>query len=316
MSIPAPQSVPLSPIARRQPSKTYHSHLLDSPPLDDALLLPSAVPITKNELSIPPSPLPAFVSSRIPAVYQDAINRNIGLLLVASAQLFFSLMNVSVKYFLSATHLSVLTLITVRMAMTSVFCTIALFLSRDPNPFLGPPEMRRLLCLRGFFGFIGLLSSYQSFRGLSISDSMTIQYLSPALTGVLGWLLLGEKMKGREVGVGVACLVGVVLVSRPPFIFGSTEVIIPGSERPGMGRMPVPGGYHPPEDDTSRMIAVAWSLLSVFAASAACQFNIVPYWSTTLKRLLDVTIRAIGDRAHALHSMVYFSNLSTICCGL
>jgi drug/metabolite transporter (DMT)-like permease len=253
------------PTARRPP-QNYPSTLLDSPPSSNALLLDESShrPITKDERQPAPSPLPAFVISRIPPAYLSIINQNMGLLLVACSQLFFACMNISVKYFLSITDLSVLTLIATRMVITSVFSHIALLLLGNPNPFLGPPAARKLLLLRGFFGFGGLASSYQSFRGLSVSDTMTIQYLSPALTGVMGWVLLGEKMRPREIGVGFACLIGVTLVSRPPFIFGSA---VASSDLPGTISDPQEAIDHA----RSRMIAVAWALLSVVSSVSACE---------------------------------------------
>jgi drug/metabolite transporter (DMT)-like permease len=271
MSTQSPQ-LPLPPVARRPQPQIYPSTLLNSPPLRNEPLLPKSqdtIPALRVS-DEPSSSISHYISSYIPSTYLDVVDQNMGLLLVAVSQLFFSAMGISAKYFLSTTGLSVVTLIFVRMAITSIFCTITLLFLKNPYPFLGPPEMRRLLLLRGTFGFVGLLSSYQSLKGLSVSDSMTIQYLTPALTGVLGWVLLGEKLKGREVGVGVACLVGVVLVSRPPFIFGKIEEVVPGSERPGMGRLPVPGGVQMEDNGKERMIAVGWALMCVFASAGAC----------------------------------------------
>jgi hypothetical protein len=43
------------------------------------------------------------------------------------------------------------------MSITLIGCASYLFYTGDPNPILGPPEVRKLLALRGFIGFFGLV---------------------------------------------------------------------------------------------------------------------------------------------------------------
>lgn len=50
-----------------------------------------------------------------------------------------------------------LQLIAIRMSITLIGCASYLFYTGDPNPILGPPEVRKLLALRGFIGFFGLV---------------------------------------------------------------------------------------------------------------------------------------------------------------
>lgn len=209
------------------------------------------------------------------------ISQNVGLVLVAISELFFVLMGLTVKYFLSATQISTTTLIFVRMGITAICCVLSLWLiKRDPNPFLGPPGIRRILILRGFFGFMGLLSSYQSLRGLTLSDSVTIQFLAPSVTALLGFLFLHETLSQREILAGFFCLVGVVLVSRPPFIFGGEgkgeDIALP--EDGGRGTrldLPLPPGEGDQQGNnaTERAIAVTWAFVAVFFASMACKYK-------------------------------------------
>jgi drug/metabolite transporter (DMT)-like permease len=154
------------------------------------------------------------------------------------------------------------------MLITALGCVSYLTLSGDPNPFLGPPDMRPMLFARGFFGFFGLFSNYQSYRGLSVSDSQTIQFLSPSFTALLGFLYLKERLSWRELIGGLVCLVGVMFVSRPPFIFG-------GAGKEGMpleeGPVPFPDeGEDAGVQTSARMIGVAWALVSVCSGSIAC----------------------------------------------
>ncbi|WVW85814.1 hypothetical protein I302_107852 [Kwoniella bestiolae CBS 10118] len=298
--LPAPVPVPLSPVSRKTTQPSHTILTLDSPP-------------TAQPAQLPSTSQPSLLSTRLERIYDNLppqltnfISQNVGLSLVAAAQLFMVLMSLTVKYFLSTTKISAFTLIFVRMSITSLFCVLSLiFVIKDKNPILGPEGIRRLLLLRGFFGFMGLLGMYQALRGLTVSDAVTIQFLAPTLTALLGYLLLNEKMSWREVVAGFCCLAGVVLVSRPTFIFGGLSEDGPHAGGPGGGtRLDLPPPP-PGEGDTEgiqtpqRAVSVAWAFVCVF-------FTAVAY----------TTIRGIGDKAHALHSIGYFSYLCTICTGL
>lgn len=128
-----------------------------------------------------------------------------------------------------------------------------------------------MLALRGTLGFCGLFANYQSFKGLSVSDSTAIQFLAPSITAFLGYMFLSESLSRRELLAGVSCLAGVVLVSRPPFIFQSvsTAEVLPPDDA---GSLPIPGegedaGISTPE----RMVAVGWAFSAVFSAAGACE---------------------------------------------
>ena len=218
-----------------------------------------------DSVSVSTTPL-AWLRPYVSESRYEFITANLGLLFVAGAQFFFSCMNISVKYFLSVTPMAVTTLILVRMGITSVCGIATLYLMGDPNPFLGPPESRRLLLFRGLAGFVGLFTSYKAYTGLSISDATAIQYLTPSLTVVLAFFFLGERIAQREVLAGLTCLGGVLLISRPPMIFG--ELAEEGSGSKG-GGPPLPGS-----DDLNRigrMEGVAWALVSVCGAATACE---------------------------------------------
>jgi drug/metabolite transporter (DMT)-like permease len=193
------------------------------------------------------------------------ITSNVGFVLVALAQFCFACMNITVKYFLSITPVTVTTLILVRMGISSVGSILALYLMGDPNPVLGPPEMRRYLYARGVAGFVGLFAAYKSYIGLSVSDSMAIGYLTPSLSAIFAFFFLGERCSRREILAGVACLGGVLLISRPPMIFGEY-----GS---GEGSPADETGGAPPPDvpAMSRMQGVAWALVGVCGATMACE---------------------------------------------
>jgi drug/metabolite transporter (DMT)-like permease len=190
--------------------------------------------------------------------------------MVCASQLFFVLMNVTVKYFISSTDISIPSLILVRQGMTSAGCIIALYYIQNPNPILGPPEVRKLLIPRGILGTGGLITTYQSFRGLSVSDTTAIGFLTPTCLMILGFLVLKERPTRRECISGVLCLVGVMLVSRPPFLFGhlaeDDDIPVPG------GRVNLPSDRpEVPSNHISRASGVAWAFSAVFCSSTACK---------------------------------------------
>jgi drug/metabolite transporter (DMT)-like permease len=222
-----------------------------------------------NSTATPSKPF-AWLASCLPLGLVSFCETNTGLLLVSLSHLFFVLMNITVKYFLSVSGLSALTLILVRMTITALGCIGYLLLTGDPHPFLGPVEMRPLLFARGFFGFWGLFSTYQSYLGLSVSDSVTIQFLSPSFISLLGLLYLNERLSWREPIAGLFCLVGVIFVSRPPFFFGGSGQGTPVEETPA----PFPdegddAGRQTPE----RMAGVAWALVAVCCGSFARKWS-------------------------------------------
>lgn len=269
-------------------------HLITASPRSTSqrdLHVPSRHDMSESPLAIPlssvsDSPLDAslrpppkshrsadFFDKYLPERYAVFAKNNTGLLFVAASTFFFSCMNLTVKYFLSITSISVVTLIVVRMAITSAGCIIALYFIGDPNYLFGPPEIRNMLAVRGVVGFGGLFSNYQSFKGLSVSDSTAIQFLSPSVTAFLGYMFLAESLSRRELFAGVCCLAGVFLVSRPPFLFGwGNEEILPPEDA---GSVVIPGeGVDADITTPERMIAVGWAFAAVASGSTACEFTI------------------------------------------
>lgn len=248
-------SVRLSPIARK---------VTVTSPLLNLNLNPSRRPESEYDT------LQDRLMEKLPPSVANFVEHNTGLIYVAVAQLFFALMGTTVKYFISSTEISILMLILIRMLITSIGCTGSLALMRDPNYFLGPPEVRKLLIGRAMAGFIGLFSGYSTLKGLSVSDSVTIQFLTPSGTALLGYIFLREKLTRKELLAGLCSLIGVVLVSRPPFLFGQgNNDMIPPDD---VGGIPIPGEGGD-VDTPGRMIGVCWALLAVCGSSCACKLG-------------------------------------------
>ncbi|KAJ3544238.1 hypothetical protein NMY22_g2845 [Coprinellus aureogranulatus] len=219
---------------------------------------------------------------------------NVGLLLIAGSQAFFSLMNVSVKKLNSIDPpISALQLVVVRMTITWLCCITYMVLAKVPDPILGPNGVRLLLAFRGFSGFFGLFGIYYSLQYLSLSDATVLTFLSPMTTAIAGALLLGERFSWKQAVAGLVSLGGVVLIARPASLFGGS-----GHEPlsfPDDGGLPVPSESHRDVTSQQRLVAIGVALLGVLGSTGAY-----------------TSLRAIGKRAHPLHALTSFSIQSVI----
>ena len=87
-------------------------------------------------------------------------------------------------------------------------------------------QNRRILVLRGFFGFAGLMCFYYALTRLPLADATLIQYMHPVFTAILAALFLGERAGyGLAAALGLS-IGGVLLVTRPDAIFGAGETAL------------------------------------------------------------------------------------------
>ncbi|KAF8495942.1 drug/metabolite transporter [Russula emetica] len=183
-------------------------------------------------------------------------------------------MNICVKWLNSLDEpVPILELIWVRMIITYIGSVAYMLWRKIPDPVLGPKDVRRLLVVRGFTGFIGLAGMYFSLGRLSLSDATMLTFLTPILTGFSGAIFLKEDLSFRNLLSGLCSFFGVILIARPQFLFGGPK----GDPSEGM-----------PSKD--RMQSVAIGLIGVLGATGAYTL-----------------IRAIGKRAHTFHSIAFFS---------
>ena len=71
------------------------------------------------------------------------------------------------------------------------------------------------LLFRGLLGFGGLTFYYLALAHLPLADTTTLQNVTPLLTAVLAWWLLGERIR-RSTGFAIACGIGGVLLIVHP----------------------------------------------------------------------------------------------------
>ncbi|KAJ7084179.1 hypothetical protein C8R43DRAFT_1051893 [Mycena crocata] len=209
------------------------------------------------------------------------VSLNGGLLLVVAAQAVFSLVNVAVKKLQNLEEpISTLELIIVRMAITYICSVLYMVVQKVPQPFIGPEGVRTLLIFRGITGFIGLNGTYFSLQYLSLSDVTVLSFLVPMCTAISGSFFLKETFTRREALAGLCSLFGVVLIARPDFLFGTPS-------------------HSTAVEEKHRMLAIGIALCGVLGSTGAM-----------------TTIRAIGQRAHPMHLLAFFSLQSVIAASI
>lgn len=104
------------------------------------------------------------------------------------AGVFFALMNVSVKFI---PGIPAIEIILFRSLFSLVFSFLVL--KKQGVPVLG--NNKKLLIIRGVVGSIGLISFFYTLQKIPLASAVTIQYLSPIFTTILGIFLVKERVK-------------------------------------------------------------------------------------------------------------------------
>ncbi len=145
----------------------------------------------------------------------------LGLRYMALGAFWFSLMSLLVK--VAGQRLPSQEIVLVRAAIT--FVLSYLLVRRTGVNIWG--KNRRLLVLRGLLGFTALSCFYYSLVHLPLAEASIIQYTNPIFTAILAALLLREHMGRWDVGGVLVSFLGVLLIARPGFLFGTGSQLSP-----------------------------------------------------------------------------------------
>ncbi|CAL8281726.1 unnamed protein product [Merluccius merluccius] len=86
--------------------------------------------------------------------------------------------------------------------------------------FLGPRDKRILLVLRGFLGSNAMILLFYAVQQMPLADATVIMFSNPLFTALLARIFLKEKCSLWDCFFTVFGLTGVILIARPPFLFG------------------------------------------------------------------------------------------------
>lgn len=100
---------------------------------------------------------------------------------------------------------------------------LLLMLRRDVNPLMGPKDVRSLLLLRALAGVAGSYALSYALDYLTTTDVVAMAFLTPLATAVLGMIMLDEPIFKSEIMTCCLSLCGMVLIARPPALFGPEQ---------------------------------------------------------------------------------------------
>jgi drug/metabolite transporter (DMT)-like permease len=130
-------------------------------------------------------------------------NKSIQHMLLAGV--FFAIMNVSVKYI---SHLPAIEIIFFRSLFSFIFTF--LILKKKRIPMFG--NNKKLLILRGVTGSVGLIAFFYTLQNIPLASAVTIQYLSPIFTTLLGILIVKERVRPVQYFYFGISFAGVLLI--------------------------------------------------------------------------------------------------------
>jgi drug/metabolite transporter (DMT)-like permease len=117
----------------------------------------------------------------------------------------FSLMNVAVKL---VPHIPAIEIILFRSLFSLVFTY--LLLRKKEVPVLG--NNKKLLIMRGIVGSIGLIAFFYTLQRIPLASAVTLNYLAPVFTTILGIFIVKEKVRARQFLYFAISFVGVLII--------------------------------------------------------------------------------------------------------
>lgn len=133
------------------------------------------------------------------------------------ASFFFSVMTVFVK--VVGQTIPVAQIVLVRSCLAVSF---SLMMMRHAHGSINLGVRKDLLVLRGLLGFAAILCFYYALPRLPLAEATLIQYTNPVFVALFAGFALREHVGFRELGAIALCLCGVLLLSRPTALGGST----------------------------------------------------------------------------------------------
>lgn len=141
----------------------------------------------------------------------------LGLRYMAAAAFFFSVMSLLVK--IAGQRLPTQEVVLARSSVGALLSWVVL--RRRGVSVLG--NRRGLLLVRAVLGYAALSCFFYALVHLPLADATVIQYTNPVFTALLAAVLLSERLRLREVLLVLVSLTGVVLMTRPGFLFGGVD---------------------------------------------------------------------------------------------
>ncbi len=121
------------------------------------------------------------------------------------ASFFFAIMNVLVKYIDQIPPVEIVFF----RSFVSFFMSLIILKSKN-IPVFG--NDKRWLALRGIAGAIGLITFFYTLQKMPLANAVTVQYLSPIFTAILGIWIVKEKVWSLQWAFFALAFIGVLVI--------------------------------------------------------------------------------------------------------
>lgn len=138
----------------------------------------------------------------------------LGLVLATLSSLFFSLCSVIVKWMVDVDPMALAAYRYIGVLLPA----IPIVVYKEQAFF--PAGKRIMLLLRSFTGTVSLMLSFYAFRHMPLADASVIVFSVPVFTAIFARMFLKEPCGIFNIFSVILTLIGVVLITRPPMVFG------------------------------------------------------------------------------------------------
>ncbi|GIL67344.1 hypothetical protein Vafri_20748 [Volvox africanus] len=244
-----------------------------------------------HDVSIQLSPPSCHVNLAAPLHHtRNSAAWDSGVACVCAAALVFSFAALFVK--LMGSTIPVFEIVAFRSVSSFTVCAAYAHVA-GIKPLFGRRSNLRFLISRGLFGAAAMTTYYFSIKMLPLADAVTLFFLNPAITAVAAWAIMKEPLGIRGVGGVLISLCGLVLLTRPPFLFSHQDADSTSSSFHGDASIGIGIGTAGSADgggwDKQRLLGSLFGLLSALLSTGAF-----------------ISIRFIGKSEPALVVSVYF----------
>lgn len=140
---------------------------------------------------------------------------HVGLTMAVISSLFFSLCSLIVHSVGTVSPLEHSTMRFVGVLLPSV--TLVIYSRENPT---GRKGSRLILFFRGVLGSAGLMFQFYAFQHMPLADASVLIFSSPVFVAISARIFLKEPCGVTQIVTIMVTLVGVILIARPPFLFG------------------------------------------------------------------------------------------------
>ena len=159
---------------------------------------------------------------------QEGVKRFVPLFLVFISGLGFSIQSLTIKKLEEDTEYSAsFQLIFVRGASQLIMALYFIYSDEEnmakSEPFGTTPYVQRIMALRSLVGYGGIAFAFLGIENLPLGDATVLVMLSPLFASIFSFFVMGETFGKAEASAILISLTGVVLISRPSFIFGGDQ---------------------------------------------------------------------------------------------